>query len=53
MADVLISCIFEIPVFTCGKTLGMTDVVIRKTYINALQDADKGRYQRLIEFARS
>ncbi|MDP5020597.1 MAG: mobile mystery protein B, partial [Rickettsiaceae bacterium] len=39
--------------FTWGRCSLVEDSVIRKQYISALKEADKGDYQKLIEFADS
>lgn len=39
--------------FTWGSCSLVDDSVMRKQYISALQEADNGEYQRLIEFAES
>lgn len=39
--------------FTWGSCSLAEDSIMRKQYISALQEADKGEYQKLIEFADS
>jgi Fic-DOC domain mobile mystery protein B len=53
MADVIISNIFEKPVFAWGAATYKENKTAREDYIRALQDADKGNLGPLMRFARS
>jgi Fic-DOC domain mobile mystery protein B len=53
MADVIISQIFNEPVFSWGSEDLVKQGEVRKKYINAIQEADKGDINPLLEFARS
>jgi len=51
MADILMANVFKQEVFSWGMSNLSTSNEIRKSYIEALQAADKGDYRPLIEFA--
>jgi len=51
MADILMANVFKQEVFSWGMSNLSTSNEIRKSYIEALQAADKGDYRQLIEFA--
>jgi Fic-DOC domain mobile mystery protein B len=53
MADIVITHIFNKPVFTWGQVdlTGYNEA--RKAYISAIKEADKGNIKPLVEFARS
>ncbi len=53
MADLMISNIFNKPVFTWGGSSLSKSGDIRKKYLDALHKADEGIMQPLIDFARS
>ncbi len=53
MADVVIAHIFNRPVFTWGQSDLNRQSEVRRSYINALKEADNGNIIPLIEFARS
>lgn len=53
MADILISNIFNKPVFTWGRSNLSKSGDIRRKYLEALYKADEGIMQPLIDFARS
>jgi Fic-DOC domain mobile mystery protein B len=53
IADILISSIFNEPVFTWGRLNLSKSGDIRKKYLEALYRADEGIIQPLIDFARS
>jgi Fic-DOC domain mobile mystery protein B len=53
MADILISNLFNKPVFTWGRTDLSKGGGVRKKYLEAIYDADKGNLQPLIDFART
>jgi Fic-DOC domain mobile mystery protein B len=53
MADILISNIFNKPVFTWGRSNLSKSGDIRRKYLAALHRADEGIMQPLIDFARS
>ncbi len=50
MADLIMEKIFTLPVFSWGAHLKQDNV--RKLYIKALKEADKGDYARLILFGK-
>ena len=52
-ADILISHVFNRPVFTWGTTNLAKKGDSRNLYLNAIYQADQGIYEPLIEFARS
>lgn len=52
MADVIISHIFNKPVFSWGSEDLVKHGEVRKKYINVIQEADKGNIKSLLEFAR-
>jgi Fic-DOC domain mobile mystery protein B len=52
IADILISKLYGEPVFSWGGSQNLSsDSDIRKAYLQALREADKGNYTPLIEFA--
>ncbi len=53
MADVIITCIFQKPLFTWGQSNLTEHSETRKIYISAIHEADNGNIKPLIEFARS
>ncbi len=53
MADIIASNIFHKPVFTWGRTNLSKTSDIRKQYLNAIYEADRGNVQPLIQFART
>ena len=53
IADILISNIFNEPVFTWGRSNLSKSGDIRKKYLDSLHKADEGIMQPLIDFARS
>jgi len=52
VADILISKVFNKPVFTWGRSDLSRKSPIRKEYLTAIYKADYGDYESLIEFAR-
>ena len=52
MADILISNLFDRPVFSWGRSDLTKSGDIRREYLNAIYEADKGNIQPLINFAR-
>jgi Fic-DOC domain mobile mystery protein B len=52
-ADILISNVFNLPVFTWGTSNLTTNTASRKNYLDAIHQADDGLYKPLISFARS
>jgi Fic-DOC domain mobile mystery protein B len=54
LADIMISNIFNRPVFTWGSKTNLNkEGGARSEYIKSLREADNGNYQPLIQFARS
>jgi Fic-DOC domain mobile mystery protein B len=53
MADIMISNVFNEPVFTWGRSDLSKSGNIRKKYLNAIYKADKGLLQPLIDFSRT
>jgi Fic-DOC domain mobile mystery protein B len=53
IADVIINHIFNKSVFSWGSNDLVKQGEVRKRYINAIQEADKGNIVLLLEFARS
>jgi len=53
IADIIVSNIFHKPVFTWGQTNLSKTSDIRKQYLNAIYDGDKGNIQPLLAFART
>ena len=53
MADIIISHIFDKPIFSWGSQSLIQASGIREQYIMALKKADQGEYSPLIEFART
>lgn len=53
IADIMISKIFDEPVFTWGRSDLSKNNQIRKVYLDAIQKADNGDYKSIIKFARS
>jgi Fic-DOC domain mobile mystery protein B len=53
IADILISNVFNKPVFTWGRSNLSKGGDVRKKYLDSIFEADKGSLQSLIEFARS
>ena len=52
IGDILISKLYGEPVFSWGGSQNLSsDSDIRKAYLQALREADKGNYTPLIEFA--
>ena len=52
IADILISKLYGEPVFKWGGSQNLSsESEIRKTYLRALREADKGKFAPLIEFA--
>ncbi len=52
-ADILVSHVFSLPVFTWGRLSLTAPGKQRQLYLDALYDADAGDLESLIEFARS
>jgi Fic-DOC domain mobile mystery protein B len=52
IADIMISNLFNEPVFTWGRSDLSESGDIRKEYLGAIYDADKGHIQPLIDFSR-
>jgi Fic-DOC domain mobile mystery protein B len=52
IADIMASNIFHKPVFTWGRTNLSKTSDIRKQYLNAIYEADRGNIQPLLAFAR-
>ena len=52
MADILISNLFDRPVFSWGRSDLTKSGDSRREYLNAIYEADKGNIQPLINFAR-
>lgn len=53
LADIVISKVFTMPIFSWGGKLNTSSKVQRQTYLQALKSADRGSLQELISFARS
>lgn len=53
IADIMISKVFDEPVFTWGRSDLSKNTHIRKVYLDATHEADNGDYRSLITFARS
>lgn len=53
MADIIMESIFEKEIFTWNQSNMVQGDEIRKEYIIALREADKGNIFPLIEFAKS
>lgn len=53
IADIIASNIFHKPVFTWGRTNLSKTSDIRKQYLNAIYEADRGNIQPLLAFART
>jgi Fic-DOC domain mobile mystery protein B len=53
IADILISNVFNKPVFTWGRSNLSKRGDLRKRYLNSIYEADNGYLHSLIEFARS
>ena len=53
IADILISNVFNKPVFTWGRANNSKRGDVRKRYLNSIYEGDKGSLQSLIDFARS
>ena len=53
MADVIIDKIYKQPVFSWGSGNIVKQSDVRTTYLNALREADKNNYIKLVLFARS
>lgn len=53
IADIIISDVFNKPVFTWGRNDLSKKGNFRKKYLNAIYEADKGILQPLIEFSRT
>ena len=52
IADILVSNIFDRPVFTWGHSDLSKKSSVRKEYLNAIYSADSGDYEALVQFAR-
>ena len=52
VADILISKVFNKPVFTWGHSDLTKKGIIRKEYLDAIYEADSNNYKPLIDFAR-
>jgi len=52
VADILISKVFNNPVFTWGRSDLTKNSTVRKVYLEAIYKADSNDYKPLIEFAR-
>ena len=53
MADIIAEQLFNKEVFSWGSKALIKPGVARKTYLEALHEADKGNYEPLVAFARS
>jgi Fic-DOC domain mobile mystery protein B len=53
MADILISKVFQEPIFTWGSSQLVREDDTRKNYLQALKSADRGEFHQLLMFARS
>jgi Fic-DOC domain mobile mystery protein B len=53
IADIIINHIFNRPVFTWSRADLVKMSEVRRRYISAIQEADKGDIAPLLEFARS
>lgn len=53
IGDIIISHVFEKPVFSWGKGDLVHSGEVRAKYLNYLREADEGNYNNLIAFARS
>ncbi len=53
MADLVAKHVFELEKFSWGQSSLLASSEQRKLYLKALQKADKGDYDALLEFARS
>jgi Fic-DOC domain mobile mystery protein B len=53
MADLIAKHVFELEKFSWGQSSLLASSEQRKLYLKALQKADKGDYDALLEFARS
>jgi len=53
MADIIINKIYKLPMFSWGTGVLVHQGDARKTYLNAVKEADCNSFQPLIEFARS
>lgn len=53
MADIIIEHIFKKPVFTWGAANLVKQGDARSIYLKAVREADKGKYESLINFARA
>jgi Fic-DOC domain mobile mystery protein B len=53
MADLIAEHVFELEKFSWGQSSLLASSEQRKLYLKALQKADKGDYDALLEFARS
>lgn len=52
-ADIIITKVFNLPVFSWGNKNLTTISDVRNKYISALKTADEGDYSKLVEFSRS
>lgn len=52
MADIIVESIFQQKIFSWNASSLKNSDTVRKKYISALQDADKGNIKPLIKFAR-
>ncbi|MFN3998833.1 mobile mystery protein B [Algoriphagus sp.] len=52
-ADLIIEKLYGLPVFSWGSGNLSKECDPRKTYLNALKQADQGHFEELIEFSRS
>lgn len=53
LADIIVSHVFGLPVFTWGSANLVNNSTTRATYIAALKAADSGNIKPLLQFARS
>ena len=53
MADIIVSKIFGLEVFSWGSDNLSHETNARETYIRAVKSADRGNYSELVKFARS
>jgi len=53
IADIIVSNLFQKPVFTWGRTNLSKTSDIRKQYLNSIYEADRGNIQPLLAFART
>ena len=52
IADIIISHVFDLPVFSWGKSDLSKSSNIRKEYLNSIYEADNGNIQQLLNFSK-